>query len=139
MFVEKTVQHNSRLLAALPFGVGQLQNGQPRKAIAFAISESVLGIASLSLWIGIRERFPGGHVELDPNNKIDGRPLAQGLSGAQLATGALFWGVVAWGIIDAEVLFKPERTLRTREGPQKSKITLAPVVSPNFFGIEGAF
>lgn len=138
VFVETTVQHNSRLIAALPFGIGQLQNGQPRKAIAFAVSEGVLGLASLSLWIGVRERFPGGHVELDPAHNVDGRPLAQGLSAAQLVTGALFWGVVAWGIIDAQVLFKPERPLRTRELPQK-KVTVAPLVSPNFFGIQGAF
>jgi hypothetical protein len=139
VFVETTVQHNSRLIAALPFGIGQLQNGQRKKAIAFAVTEGLLGAASLSLWIGVRERFPGGHVQLDPMNRIDERPLAQALSSAQLATGVLFWATVAWGIIDAQVLFKSERPLRTREVPQKTKVTLSPLVSPNFFGIEGKF
>lgn len=46
----RTERQNSRLLALLPFGVGQFQNGQRRLGLTFAVLESALTVLSFATW-----------------------------------------------------------------------------------------
>ncbi len=135
VYVEKRVAKNSRLVALVPFGVGQFQNGQRKKGIAFAAVEGVLGALSLSCWIATQTRFTG---HLVPAGDV---PLANSLQIVQLSAGAAFWAAVAWGIIDAQVKFVPEVVVRTKELPSKPTISIAPILAPGQFGLGllGAF
>jgi hypothetical protein len=143
MFVsERKVIVNSRLVAALPFGIGQWQNRERKKAIFFGVSEATVGALSLATWIAINQLFPSAHFA--PGQES----LATGLTATQVTAGAVFWGLVAWGIIDAEVRFKPEIVVETRQmplspkaAPARPKATWAPILSPGFYGLglQGAF
>jgi hypothetical protein len=134
IYVEKQVIRRSRLVAMLPFGVGQIQNGQRGKAIAFGVSEALLGGLSLSCWIAVREVFPAFKVA---DNQV---VLAQTLQGLQIGAGVAFWAVVIWGIIDAQVKLVPE-TIILRDldkKPQKKaslKMFIAPTVAPGLYGL----
>lgn len=145
VYIERTVEHHSRWLAMVPFGVGQIQNGQRKKAIFFAVTEAAMGALSLSTWLATELTFP---IERDPNTGQLNRvyqpaqaQLAQTLLGLQLGSGAAFWGLVAWGIIDAQVKFVPE-IVKTRELPHGVQgLTLRPILSPGLMGLglSGAF
>jgi len=135
IIVEKQVIRRSRLIAMLPFGAGQAQNGQRGKAIAFGLTELALGGLSLGTWIAVDQRYGNGLVP-----KAD-KPLADTLLGLQIGAGAAFWVVVAWGIIDAQVKLKSE-TVITRELDKpvpphkvKSQIMITPTVAPGLYGL----
>jgi hypothetical protein len=141
VIAERQVIKNNRVVAALPFGVGQWQNRESKKAIFFCVSESVMGTLSLAAWIAINRKYPLGTF---PPGDQD---TATALTALQLASGGAFWALVAWGIIDAEVKFKPEIVIETRElpvappAPSKVKMSLSPLITPGFFGLglQGAF
>jgi hypothetical protein len=144
IYVDRVVERHSRLIAALPFGIGQVQNGQNGKAIAFGVSEGVLGLTSLAAFLAIQFKYPVNPSTLHRQFPPSETGTATALIGLQLAAGAAFWATVVWGIIDAQVLFKHEVVLRTheREGdalhpPKKStsKIT----VMPAGLGLAGTF
>jgi hypothetical protein len=106
--IEKTITPHSRLLALVPFGVGQWQNGHRRRAIAFAATELLLGAVSLGAWAAIEARYPARTV---PAADVS---TARALLGTQLGAGAAFWGLVVSGIIEAQVHYTPS-TVMTRE------------------------
>ncbi|HZS37088.1 MAG TPA: hypothetical protein VFF06_09685 [Polyangia bacterium] len=141
VIAERQVIKNSRLVAALPFGVGQWQNRESKKAIFFCVGESVMGTLSLAAWIAINRKYPLGNF---PPAEQD---TATALTALQLASGGVFWAMVAWGIIDAEVKFKPEIVIETRELPVAPparppvKMSLSPIFTPGFYGLGlmGAF
>jgi hypothetical protein len=134
VYVEKQVIRRSRLVAMLPFGIGQVQNGQRGKAIAFGVSEAVLGGLSLATWISIREVFPGFKVDATQER------LKDTLVGLQIGAGVAFWAVVIWGIIDAQVKLVPETVILRDldKKPQKkasTKLLIAPMVAPGLYGL----
>jgi hypothetical protein len=143
VYVDRVVERNRRALAFVPFGVGQVQNGQPGKAIGFAIGEGVLGLTSLACYLALTMKYgtnPANGHHIVP---LSDTTTATTLSAMQLATGAAFWAVLAWGIIDAEVLFKREvvRDLRERPVKPRSKLSLTPLLSPSVagLGVQGSF
>jgi hypothetical protein len=149
VYVDRVVEHHSRFIALVPFGVGQVQNGQTKKAIAFGVSETALGLTSLVSYILINTRYATdpqtGHHLFPPSDAT----VATTLYSLQLAAGAAFWGVLLWGVVDAQVLFKPEVVRSVKEhgnssivpARDKSKISIAPILSPSLAGIglQGSF
>ena len=141
VYIERTVTRRSRLVATLPFGVGQWQNGQRTKAALFLSSELVFGALSLSGYVALDQKYP-----YDPSTRKRFYPIAeqttaQALLGLQLGAGIAFWATVLWGIIDAHVLFKRE-TVQTREVPRGLKsLMLSPSAAPSGGGLslQGAF
>ena len=63
----------------------------------------------------------------------------------QLAAGAAFWATVAWGILDAQLLFKREVVRDTRERTdspapaKKPKHQLSIIPAPGGVGLVGTF
>ncbi len=80
----------------IPFGAGQFQNGQLRKGVAFFVGEAVTGGASVGLWsyqvikYGFRGRVPRDEVDTVNSVQI-----------AQIGSGAVFYALMAWGIVDS--------------------------------------
>ncbi|MGZ3442645.1 MAG: hypothetical protein ACXVDD_24155, partial [Polyangia bacterium] len=58
IYVDRTVERHSRLIALLPFGAGQAQNGQTAKAIAFGVTEGVFAITSVAAYFALENKYP---------------------------------------------------------------------------------
>lgn len=146
---ERIVVKNSRFIAALPFGIGQYQNGNSSLGTAFAISEGLLGAVTL---VTAQANTYYASVALDPNPELDStrdtlltnQLIAIRLN--QIAFGA--FGVVALtGIIQAQVAFVPETvTVRKRAVPPRPPsmavqvVPTVDVTKDGFrFGLVGAF
>ncbi len=80
-----------RILTLFPLGVGQFANQQPAKGAAFLASETVLGASSIMLYLYNRDEGIGSRSNALPR-------------AAQVTTGALFWAVAAWGVVDAWIV-----------------------------------
>jgi hypothetical protein len=142
IYIERKVRVNSRLLATVPFGVGQWQNGQPRKAALFLSGELVFGALSLASYVALERKYPYDATKNSHIYPAGESQTALALTGLQLGAGIAFWATLVWGIIDAHVLYKPQR-VESRELPKgvlKSMI-VAPVMGTNQGGIaiQGAF
>ncbi|HEX8953717.1 MAG TPA: hypothetical protein VF945_17790, partial [Polyangia bacterium] len=123
--VDRVVEKHSRLIGFIPFGAGQAQNGQTGKAIAFGVSEGALAITSVVAYFTLQYRYPvnpsTGHQQFPASDQS----TATALITLQLAAGAAFWATLAWGILDAQLLFKREVVVDTRE-----RTTAPPTVAP---------
>jgi hypothetical protein len=88
----------------IPFGAGQFQNKQAQKGSFFLISEVVLGGTSLTLWAAqlVEFGFPLQVPEADASR-------VRNMQLAQVTSGALFFGVAVWGIVDALVHWEPTK------------------------------
>jgi tetratricopeptide (TPR) repeat protein len=80
----------------VPFGAGQFQNGQRRKGAFFFASQATAFGASVSLY-GYQVSRYGFRGEV-PRDEVESVRRLQTL---QIATGFVFWGLVAWGVIDS--------------------------------------
>jgi hypothetical protein len=121
-FIEKRVGRNSFTVSFLPFGAGQFQNGQRAKGWGFLTAETVLGAVSVGAFAtnlavyGLRPqrtcRYDVGD-SVCPPNAIDhtDENRSRWLTRVQVASGAMFFGAVAWGIIDAIYYYQPETQL----------------------------
>jgi hypothetical protein len=139
VYVDRVVERHSRLIALLPFGVGQAQNGHNKKAVALAVSEAILGATSLAAYLAIDYSYPVDPTTLRRQFKAEDYNTATTLVALQLAAGAAFWATVIYGIIDAQVYFKREvvRDTRERHAPKPNKLSIIP--TPAGVGIAGTF
>jgi hypothetical protein len=71
-----------------PFGAGQFANDQTGKGVAFLAGQLALGTTSVLLYQHNRDEGRAGSGD-------------SALRVTQVATGALFWGLAAWGVVDA--------------------------------------
>ena len=108
--IERRVVQREFWVSLLPFGVGQLQNGDRTLGIALATTQVIAGATS------------GGSALLietlrDPSTgKFGGGvyPLAQRLNVAKWVGAALFYGLWLGGALHASVNFQPETQLPDR-------------------------
>ena len=130
--IEKRVGRNSFAVNFLPFGAGQFQNGHRKKGWTFLAVESLLGAASVAALAtnlavyGLRPHR-ACRYEVDatacPPEAIDHteEDRSRLLTQAQVATGAMFFAAVAWGIADAIYYYRPETQLAAADAPQATK------------------
>lgn len=137
---EVTTEKNSRLLAFVPFGVGQLQNGQKVAGWALLASESALAVGS---GIAAAISYFDQRAVNDALARGDRAAAEQYHQRANIATitdyafAGTFAATAIAGIVHAQITFVPERVeTRKRDIPQ---VTLAPVVSPFFVGARATF
>lgn len=118
MLVRRTERH-SYAVNFIPFGVGQFQNGQRGKGWAFLGVEAGLAAISMGTFIANVAAY-GWHPYLPckvdyepsqtstdpgtcPSSLVDHgqEDTSRKLLEVQLASGALFFGVAIWGVVDA--------------------------------------
>lgn len=137
VYVDRVVERHSRLIATLPFGVGQFQNGHRKKGYFFLVSELIVGAVSVSAFIAIQQKFAGGGFGQGEAG------LARALTGLELGAGTGFWALAIAGIIDSHVYFRRQVEVNTKERPADSRpvpdgpkqsLLLAPIVAPGTFG-----
>ena len=139
--IEKRVGRNAFAVNFLPFGSGQFQNGQRNKGWTFLAVESVLGAASVAAFAtnlavyGLRpqrscryETTATACLPQDVNHGDENRSRL--LTQVQVATGAMFFAAVAWGIVDAIHYYRPETVLSLAEAPQPPKSSMQLRFSP---------
>ncbi len=113
-------QRHSMAVALIPFGAGQFQNGEPRKGWWLLGTQSALAAISLSAFItnfalyGLtperlcKQEQPEGiscpPMSVDHSQEDNSRLLLQ----IQVGSGAAFFAVAIWGVIDAVRHFKQE-------------------------------
>jgi hypothetical protein len=137
---EVIIEKNSRVVAALPFGAGQLQNGELGLGVFFASSEALAAAASLASAIALHRLADADVTMPDGQGRhIDVASLNQRILEATLVNRISFgtWAALAViGVIEAEVNFVPERlTLRKRQ-LTGSTPTLRPLFSVDARGGE---
>ena len=86
----------------VPFGAGQFQNGQPRKGIAFAAGQGVTGAVSAGIWLYLWGTYGfNGKVPKDDANFV------RRLEEIEIGTGIACLGLVAYGIVDSLLNYRP--------------------------------
>jgi hypothetical protein len=136
---EVVVVKNKRWVAAVPFGVGQFQNGDAALGWVFFGTEAALGITALTALnvhthlntkVGeAKER--GASATPDVNERLSDWHLA-----LELSTYGLL-AVAALGIAEAQLSFVPEvRTVRERPMPKRPS-SVAFSVTPRISGGPG--
>jgi len=120
--IERRVGRNSYAVNFVPFGAGQFQNGQRRKGWAFLTAESLLAAASVGAFAtnltlyGFRPQRSCLYQTTTtacPTDAIDHSQENRShlLTDVQVATGAMFFAAVAWGVLDAIYYYRAETTL----------------------------
>ena len=114
--VQKRVVQREFWVSVLPFGVGQLQNGDRTLGIGLATAEIVAGAASAGSALLIEE------LRDQSTGKFDPKPyqLASRLSVVKWVGAALFYALWAGGAVHAAIHYQPEQQLPDRlvqQGP----------------------
>lgn len=114
---EYTVKKNSRVFATVPFGVGQLQNGQRSLGFVFMGAEAAFAAASVVTYFA-KESIEANYVSgtSDRQATIDQRDRLVLLN--RLAFGA-FVATAVGGVVHAHLTFVPEvREVKSRPLPE---------------------
>jgi TolA-binding protein len=137
---EKITVRNNRLLAFLPFGVGQFQNGDSVLGWTFLVSEAALVVGTgvtIPMYAYARGRADDETRANDLNQKAQVyQDRAENIRTVNLSMAGAFAAIAITGIVQANLAYVPERVeTKRRDLPAISKIT--PVISPGFIGISG--
>lgn len=116
---EQVTQVNRRWIAAIPFGVGQFQNGHATLGWTFFGVEVALGAVSLgalAVHLSAYRQIAAGH-RLDPI--VTNSQLSTSFAVLQVSSWTLL-GTAALGVLDAQLRFVPEvRQVRRRPLPEE--------------------
>lgn len=127
---ERVVEHRSRFVALLPFGVGQFQNDAPGLGWFFAISQGLVwagAIASAAVAYDFAAVDCRTYVDPDTGIPADCNELEASFRVARTVNWVSFGTAVALslaGVIEAQVSFSPEvSNTRKRELPPRIEVT----------------
>jgi len=115
---EVVEEKNSRLVATMPFGVGQFQNGHLTLGRFFAVGQATLVAGTFATW-GVH-RWAANNVEgLERSSQARLERIGTAMRGLNYAFFGLTAALVVIGIIDSHVRFVPvRRQVRERELPE---------------------
>jgi hypothetical protein len=120
------IRVNSQVVAALPFGAGQFQNGDDTLGSVFLATELVAIGTSVGLYIGIeRMRRADGRFAQEDVDRVEAFQYGQ------LSSGWLAIGVMALGVAHALYNFEPVKVLREPQPEPPGSTT--PGVGPTQF------
>jgi tetratricopeptide (TPR) repeat protein len=126
----------------IPFGAGQFQNEQRGKGLFFAVSEGITGGLSAGIWLYLVGEYglPG---KVPPEEADRARRLQE----VEVVAGGLCLGLMAWGIVDSLLNYKPsvrqepdesllpEKFRKKKPAPPASSFRLEPTALPGGAGI----
>ena len=130
---EKITVRNNRLVAFLPFGAGQFQNGDPVLGWTFLVTEAVL-VVGTAITVPMYAYHRGRAEDLASANDSRTAQLyqdrADNIRTVNLSFVGAFAALAITGVVQANLAFVPEKVeTKTRELPPLARITpfLAPV------------
>ncbi len=107
---------NSRWTAAIPFGVGQFQNGDDDLGLILLLTEGALAAGSLGTFIA--HEVVRSEVEATDTRDPDAPLVGRALRIANWISTGLFAATAVIGVLDAQLRFVPfRREIRERELP----------------------
>lgn len=119
--VEIDIRRNSRLVAAVPFGVGQFQNEDYGWGVAFLTSELVAVGLSAAFMIGVEQLRNDETGRFLPQDVNQARALQTG----QLISAGVALGLIVAGIVHAQYNFEENTQFDRRvRGPDKANSLL---------------
>jgi tetratricopeptide (TPR) repeat protein len=119
--VEKRVVQREFWVSVLPFGVGQLQNGDRSLGIGLATAELITGAASAGSALLIEELRDQATGKFTNSSSASPYRTAQRLDVIKWVTGGIFFALWAGGAIHAAVRFQPEEQLPDRVAPPSAR------------------
>jgi hypothetical protein len=144
---ESVVVRNSRWIAAVPFGVGQFQNGDTALGYTLLVTEVLAAGAALGTTVALvaLSADAASHLHLQPDWMVDWKEANQRFQAVgQVAnySSLVFAALAVGGILQAEVAFVPgKQEVRSRPLPQSPPV--APTVSVGqagvLLGLQGRF
>lgn len=140
---EKITVRNNRLVAFLPFGAGQFQNGEPVLGWTFLVSEAVLVIGTgitIPMYAYARGRAQDEARAGDLNRTAQlYQDRADNIRTVNLSMAGAFAAIAITGIVQANLSYVPERveTKKRDLPPLGAGLSVKPVISPLFVGITG--
>ena len=141
---EKITVRHSRLVACLPFGAGQFQNGSPILGWTFLTAEALLVVGTaitVPMKVYARGRAEDEASKGDLSGTADAYDQrADDIRSVNLALAGAFAAVAIGGIVHANLAYVPETSeTKKRELPALGKITptIAPSSAGVFIGISG--
>jgi hypothetical protein len=135
---ERVVHSSSRLVATIPFGAGQFQNGDTALGIVFLSTETVAVIAA-SISYAIHYSIPQQPADTSRAQSVESASRIVNL----ISVGA-FAALAIGGVVQAHLAYVPETyEIRSRPLPKSFLSSLVPVVaaapSGATFGIAATF
>jgi tetratricopeptide (TPR) repeat protein len=129
---EKITVRNNRLVAFLPFGAGQFQNGDPVLGWTFLVTEAVL-VAGTAITVPMYAYHRGRAEDLasanDSRTAQQYQDRADNIRTVNLSFVGAFAAIAITGVVQANLAFVPEKVeTKTRELPPLARIT--PVIAP---------
>ncbi len=109
------VQERIYMFNWLPLGAGQFQNGEASKGTAIAAGEIAMGLVNIGA-ILVHNQIADDRTRLCTSNQPgcsrppysdSDRLLLGRIEAVKYASAALFWGLYAYGVIDAHLHFVP--------------------------------
>ena len=139
---ETVVIRNSRWLSALPFGIGQFQNGQAGLGYAFLISEALLAGTSITAGV-IHMQLVSDYARAPTDiNQDDFNSRREAMFTLSVYSTAALAVLAVGGIVQAQIEYVPERReVRPRPLPAPPPVvpTVGAVDSGFLFGLRGKF
>ena len=135
---EVVTEHHSRLIALVPFGAGQFQNGDKTLGFTFLIGEAALFGAAGVVFIDYRIDFNNYAGALNANDTTEAQGWLDRAKDARIANIVLNVSAAAAalaGVIQAEVAYVPEKIERKKRNIPPP-VTFAPVLTPLTGGME---
>ena len=105
---ERVEEHRSRWVAAVPFGVGQFQNGHDGLGLVLAVSETALLALNVTTYI-LHQDLPEQPEDIDTVRRVEG--IYRFSNQVSLA---LFAVLAVTGILDAQLRFEPVQSHERR-------------------------
>jgi len=139
---ESVVVRHSRWIAALPFGVGQFQNGQEGMGYAFLVTEGLLAgtsIAAGAIHMQLVSDYARAPASFNYDDFLSRKNTWRDVS---VYSTSVFAVLAITGVVQAELAFVPEvREVRTRPLPTPPPVlpTVGAVDSGLMLGVYGKF
>ncbi len=134
---ERVVTRHSRVIASLPFGIGQFQNGDTALGVIF-LSTEVLAVTTAAIAFGVHEQIPR-----DPGDVTKARSNEATSRVVNWISASSFFALAIGGIVQANLAFVGESYESRARVLPKSFLRIEPMLVPTAggatFGITGVF
>jgi hypothetical protein len=126
---EVVIEKHSRLVAAIPFGAGQFQNGAVGLGVFFAASEA-LAVAATIATTAVYDHLAGADVSPSGGPRVDITALNRRIvevADVNRVSFAVLAAFAVSGVIEAQVNFVPQRLVLPRR-----QLARSPAIRPLF-------